>query len=246
MPDRASALESQAEELRRRFEAAFWCDDLGTYALALDGEKRPCRTRASNAGQCLFGGIAAPDRASQVARGLASSEFFSGWGIRTLAAAEPRYNPMGYHNGAVWPHDNALIGYGAARYGLKDLTVAVLAGLFMAGTYFDLNRMPELFCGFDREPGEGPVPYPVACAPQAWAAGSVYLLIQGCLGLVVDGVQREIRLHQPRLPSFMPELRITNLGVAGASVDLVLLRHGDDGGVNVLRRVGDLSVVVAR
>jgi glycogen debranching enzyme len=245
MPDRASALVRQAEALRERFESAFWCDDLGTYALALDGEKRPCRVRASNAGLCLFGGIASPDRAARVARGLASAEFFSGWGIRTLAATEARYNPMGYHNGAVWPHDNALIAYGAARFGLKDLTAAVLAGLFAAGTYFDLNRMPELFCGFGREPGEGPVPYPVACAPQAWAAGSVFLLLQGSLGLTVDGVERQIWFHQPQLPSFVPELRITNLEVAGATVDLFLVRHGEDVGVNVLSRAGELSVVVA-
>ena len=246
MGRRASALESQAEGLRLRFEKAFWCEDLGTYALALDGEKRPCRIKTSNAGLCLFGGIASSDRAARVTRGLASSELFCGWGIRTLSATEVRFNPMGYHNGAVWPHDNALIAYGAARYGLKDFTAAVLAGQFAAARYFDLNRMPELFCGFDREPGEGPVPYPVACAPQAWAAGSVFLLLEGCLGLSVRGVDRQIWLHQPRLPSFVPELWITNLEVAGASVDLHLVRHGDDVGVNVLRRLGDVSVVVAK
>jgi glycogen debranching enzyme len=202
--------------------------------------------RSSNAGQCLFGGIASPDRAARVTRGLAAAEFFSGWGIRTLAATEARYNPMAYHNGAVWPHDNALIAYGAARYGLKDFAVAVLAGLFAAGTYFDLNRMPELFCGFDREPGEGPVPYPVACAPQAWAAASVFLLLQGCLGLVVSGAERRVWLLRPLLPSFVSELRITNLEVAEATVDLLLVRHGDDVGVNVLRRDGDLSVVVTK
>jgi glycogen debranching enzyme len=246
LPGRAAELERRAESLRERFEAAFWCDDLGTYALALDGDKRPCRVRASNAGQCLFSGIAAPERAARVARGLTSPEFFSGWGVRTLAATEARYNPMAYHNGAVWPHDNALIAYGAARYGLKDLTVAILGGLFAAGTYLDLNRMPELFCGFDREPGEGPVPYPVACTPQAWAAGSVFLLLQGCLGLGVSGVDRQVWFHQPRLPAFVPELRITNLEVAGCAVDLLLTRHGDDVVVNVLRRFGDLCVVAAR
>jgi glycogen debranching enzyme len=243
---RAESLKHQAEELRERFEVAFWCEDLGTYALALDGDKRPCRVRSSNAGQCLFGGIVSPARAARVARGLASAELFSGWGIRTLASNEGRYNPMGYHNGAVWPHDNALIAYVAARYGLKDLTVAVLAGLFRAGAYFDLNRMPELFCGFDREPGEGPVPYPVACAPQSWAAGSVYLLLQGCLGLGVSATERQVWFHQPRLPSFLPEVRITNLEVAGATADLVLVRRHDDVGVSVARRSGDLSVVVAR
>jgi glycogen debranching enzyme len=246
IPERGEALRRQADELRERFETAFWCEDLGTYASALDGDKRPCRVRSSNADHCLLGGIASPERASRVARGLASAELFSGWVIRTLAATEARYNPMGYHNGAVWPHDNALIAYGAARYGLKDLTVAVLGGLFGAGKYFDLNRMPELFCGFDREPCEGPVPYPVACAPQAWAAGSVYLLLQGCLGLGISGIERQVWLHQPRLPSFVPELRITDLEVAGATVDLVFVRPGHEVGVKIPRRIGDLSVVVAK
>ena len=130
--------------------------------------------------------------------------------------------------------------------GCKTSPSGVLAGLFAAGTYFDLNRMPELFCGFDREPGEGPVLYPVACAPHAWAAGSVFLLLQACLGLGVSGVERQVWFHQPQLAPFVPELRITNLEVAGATVDLHLVRHGDDVGVNVLRRVGDLSLVVAK
>ena len=141
----------------------------------LDGDKKPCRLRTSNAGHCLFGGIASPDRASRMVRGFTSAEFFSGWGVRTLARSEVPFNPMSYHNGTVWPHDNALVAYGALRYGLKDLASLVLGGLFAAGNYFELNRMPELFCGFDREPGEGPLAYPVACAPQAWAAGSVFL-----------------------------------------------------------------------
>lgn len=243
-PDRAAALDRQAASIRDCFEAAFWCDDLGTYALALDGAKRPCKVRTSNAGQCLFGGIAAPDRAARVVRGLLSPDSFTGWGIRTMATTEARFNPMSYHNGTVWPHDNALIAFGAARYGLKDLAVAVLAGLFEAGTRFDLNRMPELFCGFAREPGEGPVPYPVACAPQAWAAGSLFLLLQACLGLGVGALDRQVWFHQPRLPAFVPELRITNLRVGGSVVDLLLLRHGDDVSVNILRRVGELSVVV--
>jgi glycogen debranching enzyme len=245
-PDRAAVLERQAKGLRQRFEAVFWCEELGTYALAVDGEKRPCRVRSSNAGHCLFGGIASAERAERIVRDLASSDCFTGWGIRTLAATEARFNPMGYHQGTVWPHDNALIAYGAARYGRKEFTIAVLTGLFEAASYFDLNRMPELFCGFDREPGEGPVPYPVACAPQAWSSGAVFLLLQGCLGLGVSGVERQIWFHQPRLPSFVPELRITNLEVAGAAVDLLLVRHGDDVGVNVLRRAGDVSVVVAK
>ena len=179
MPERAAVLDSQAEKLREQFEASFWCNDLGIYAIALDGKKRQCRTRASNAGQCLFGGIASSERAARVARCLADASFSSGWGIRTLAASEVRYNPMAYHNGTIWPHDNSLIGYGAARYGLKDLTVSVLTALFEAGAYFDLNRMPELFCGFNREPGEGPF-YPVACRKPGRL--EPYFCYFGCLG----------------------------------------------------------------
>ena len=238
----------QAEELRERFEAAFWCDDLGHYALALDGDKRPCRVRASNAGQCLFGGIASPERAARVARGLMPppSSFPAGESERSRRPSA-RYNPMAYHNGAVWPHDNALIAHGAAGTGCKDLAVRVLTGLFAAGTYFDLNRMPELFCGFDREPGEGPVPYPVACAPQAWAAG---LRVPAAASVPGPGRQRRSSgrsgsTNRGCHPS-CPELRITNLEVARATVDLLLVRHGDDVGVNVLRRAGDLSVVVAK
>ncbi len=246
LTERAAVLEQQAETLRVLFETAFWSDELGTYYLALDGDKRPLRVNSSSAGHCLFGGIAAPENAARVARGLMSSEFFSGWGIRTLAAGQLSFNPMSYHNGSVWPHDNALIAYGASRYGLKDLAVRVLTGLFAAGSYFELYRMPELFCGFDREPGEGPVPYPVACAPQAWAAGSAFMLLQACLGLSVVGVERQIWFHQPQLPPFVPELRITNLEVADATVDLHLVRHGDEVGVNVLRRSGEIHVVVAK
>jgi glycogen debranching enzyme len=246
MPERASLLDAQAEGLRQRFEAIFWCDDLNTYALALDGDKRPCRVKASNSGQCLFGGIVSPQRAARLARTLSASDLFCGWGIRSLSASEVRFNPMGYHNGAVWPHDNALIAFGASRYGLKDFALAVFSGLFSAATYFDSNRIPELFCGFDREPGEGPVPYPVACAPQAWATASVVLLLQACLGLNISAPDRQICFQQPRLPAFVPELRITNLEVAGASVDLVLVRRDRDVGIHVVRRDGDVSIIVAK
>jgi glycogen debranching enzyme len=245
-PARAALLESQASDLRERFEAAFWCEDLATYALALDGDKKPCRLRASNAGHCLFGGIASSEHAERMVRGLMSPDFFTGWGIRTLARTEVPFNPMSYHNGTVWPHDNALIAHGASRYGLKDLASLVVTGLFAAGTYFELNRMPELFCGFDREPGEGPVAYPVACAPQAWAAGSVFLLVQACLGLGIDAVERQVSFHQPQLPAFVPELRVMNLEVGSAVLDLRLVRHGGDVGVDVLRRTGEVSVVVAK
>ena len=152
----ATELAQQAEALRQRFERAFWCEELSTYALALDGDKRPCQVRTSNAGQCLFTGIVSPERAHRVARTLLSPESFSGWGIRTVATPEVRYNPMAYHNGSVWPHDNGLIAQGLARYGMGELSLQIWTGMFEAGRYFDLHRMPELFCGFPQAPGEGP------------------------------------------------------------------------------------------
>jgi glycogen debranching enzyme len=244
--ERATELEGKAEALRQRFEEAFWCEELSSYALALDGDKRPCRVRASNAGQCLFTGIACPERARRVAQTLLGPESISGWGVRTLAACEARYNPMGYHTGAVWPHDNALIAQGLARYGLASKAVRLLTGLFGASLYFDLHRMPELFCGFAQEPGEGPVLYPVACAPQAWSAASVFLLLQACLGLGVSGLAAEVCFTGPCLPPLIGELRIHNLEVAGAVVDLQLVRHEHDVGVNVLRREGDVRVTVVK
>ncbi|HUE15075.1 MAG TPA: amylo-alpha-1,6-glucosidase, partial [Planctomycetaceae bacterium] len=213
-------LTHKAEQLRQRFEQAFWCEELATYALALDGDKRPCRVRTSNSGQCLFTGIAGAEHARQVARTLLAAGSFSGWGVRTLATSEKRYNPMSYHNGSVWPHDNALIARGLARYGLGDKALRIWSGLFQGGLYFDLYRMPELFCGFPQDAGEGPVAYPVACAPQAWSAASVFLLFQAILGLEINGPEGQVRLTRPTLPNSLGELRIHNLQVAGGSVDL--------------------------
>src|SRR5262249_41227512 len=163
------------------FDEAFWCDELSTYALALDAEKRPCRVRASNAGHCLFSGIARHDRAPLVAQTLLDESSYSGWGIRTVSTREHRYNPMAYHDGSVWPHDNAIIAHGFARYGLQQCALQVMRGLFDASTFFELRRTPELFCGFPRRAGEGPTLYPVACSPQSWAAGSVFYILQSCL-----------------------------------------------------------------
>jgi glycogen debranching enzyme len=243
---RSEELTRQAEALRERFERAFWCEEQYTYALALDGDKRACCVHTSNPGHCLYTGIAGADRARRVARTLMSPESFSGWGVRTVAASEARYNPMGYHTGCVWPHDNAMIAQGFARYGMGDRALQILTGQFEAGLYFDLHRMPELFCGFPQDPGEGPVRYPVACAPQAWAAASVFLLLQACLGLEVSGPQGYVSFTRPRLPASLGELRIHNLEVAGATVDLLLLRHENDVGVNVLRREGDLQILTVK
>jgi glycogen debranching enzyme len=240
--DRASELEQQAETLRKRFEAAFWCEELGTYALALDGAKQRCAVRASNVGHCLLAGLVDAGRAKRVAAGLLDADGFSGWGVRTLAAHSARYNPMSYHNGSVWPHDNALIAAGLARYGLKDGVVQILNGLFEASLFLDLHRMPELFCGFARRPGEGPTLYPVACAPQAWSAAAVFLLLQACLGLDVNGAAGRISFTAPLLPESLAEVFIRNLRVGEAVVDLRLVRHDRDVGINVQRREGDVEI----
>jgi len=225
-------LEEQAEELRQRFDAAFWCDDLGTYALALDGRKRPCRVRSSNAGHCLFTGIALPERAPRVADQLLSEEMFSGWGVRTLASNEVRYNPMAYHNGSIWPHDNAILAQGLARYGFKEHALRIVSGLFHASLFVDLHRLPELFCGFPRQPGEGPTLYPVACAPQAWAAAAVCLLLRACLGLRVKGKERRVELDAPTLPDFVDYLSLRRLRVGDQSLDLEIRRYSHDVAIN--------------
>src|SRR5438445_23689 len=201
--ERAAQLESAALLLAERFEAAFWCEELGTYAVALDGAKRPCQVRTSNAGQLLFTGMVRTDRARLVAADLMSQKFFSGWGIRTVARGEARYNPMSYHDGSIWPHDNALIALGFARYGLKHSVAHMFKALFDAASYMDLRRLPELFCGFQRERRRGPVLYPVACAPQAWASATPFSLLEAALGLEFDAARGEIRLRDPHLPGFL-------------------------------------------
>ena len=243
----AQELKNQAERLRRRFEEIFWCEELSTYALALDGSKRPCRVRTSNAGHCLFAGIATEEHAQRVASTLTDETSFSGWGIRTVASSEARYNPMSYHNGSIWPHDNSLIAAGFARYDLQGAAAMVLAGMMDASIFFDLHRLPELFCGFPRRPGEAPTLYPVACAPQAWASGAIFLLLQACLGLDVFAPERRLVFSKPFLPQFLPQVSIRDLKVGDASVDLLLTRHNEgDVGVNVLRRNGNLDVVVLK
>src|SRR5438445_545337 len=240
----AEELEIEARQLAERFEEAFWCDDLGTYALALDGAKQPCRVRTSNAGQLLFSGMVREDRARLVAADLMRPHFFAGWGIRTVASGEARYNPMSYHNGSIWPHDNALIALGLARYGLKHSVAHLFKALFDAATYMDLRRLPELFCGFRREKGRGPTLYPVACAPQAWASATPFTLLEAALGLEFDAERGEIRLRNPRLPGFLDEVILRELQLADASVDLRITRHGDDVSLEVLRRRGKIQVSI--
>ena len=240
--DKARQLETEARLLAERFEAAFWCDELGTYALALDGAKQPCKVRTSNAGQLLFTGIVRADRAQMVAADLMRPHFFTGWGIRTVARGEARYNPMSYHDGSIWPHDNALIALGLARYGIKHAVDHVFEALFHAATYMDLRRLPELFCGFRREKGRGPTLYPVACAPQAWASATPFTLLEAALGLEFDARRGEIRLRNPHLPAFLNDVILRELQLGPSSVDLRVRRHGDDVSLEVLRTRGQIQV----
>ena len=242
--DRAEQLRKAAQQLKARFHEAFWCDELQTYAIALDGHKRPCGIRSSNAGQCLFTGIARPEAATRITKSLIGETFFSGWGIRTLASTEARFNPMSYHNGSVWPHDNALIAAGFARYGFKAAALQTLNALFDASLFMELNRLPELYCGFQRRRGEGPTLYPVACNPQAWASAAVFFLIQTCLGIRFDTSACRLYLDNPGLPDCVEQLKIRNLKVASGIVDVSLVRHASDVGVNVRHHVGEVEVVV--
>ena len=242
--DQALTLEREARELAERFEQAFWCPDIGMYALALDGAKQPCRVRTSNAGQVLMSGIARADRARQVADAMVGADFFSGWGIRTVARCEPRYNPMSYHNGSIWPHDNALIALGMARYGAKQAIGRVFRGMFDAASYMDFRRLPELFCGFPRSRARGPTLYPVACSPQAWSAATPFALLQASLGLELDSEARQLRLRNPHLPPFLHEVTIRNLTIQDASTDLAVRGAGGDVAVRVLETRGDIEVSV--
>lgn len=242
--DRAKLLREQAVQLKADFNQQFWCEDKSTFAIALDGKKNPCQVRSSNAGHALFSGIANEKYAGRVANTLLSDDSFSGWGIRTLAKSELRYNPMSYHNGSIWPHDNAIIAMGLARYGYKEHAVKILAGLFNASIFMDLHRLPELFCGFNRREGQGPTLYPVACTPQAWASATVFYLLQTCLGLSFDPSKPQICFHYPQLPDFLDRVQVNNLQISSANVDLRLQRHPQDVGVKVLNKKGNVDITV--
>jgi glycogen debranching enzyme len=245
-PTISSTLLRQAAEVREKFEAAFWCEELSTYALALDGAKRPCRVVASNAGHALLTGIADPGRARRVAETLLGSACFSGWGVRTVALTAPRYNPMSYHNGSVWPHDNAIIALGLARYGMKDGVLKIFKGLFEAAGYMDLRRLPELFCGFPWRRLNAPTLYPVACIPQAWASATVFALVQASLGIGFDQGADEIHFDRPMLPEFLNELHLRGLQARSGVADVVLRRYDSDFALTITRRRGNVPIVVLR
>ncbi|MGO1077362.1 amylo-alpha-1,6-glucosidase [Inquilinus sp. CA228] len=226
LDDEATRWRVRAEALRVAVESRFWMEDQGFYALALDGHGQPCRVRASNAGHLLYCGLPAPDRAASVTRQLLDTPLNSGWGLRTLARGEANFNPMSYHNGSVWPHDGALCAAGLARYGEREGVVRLLSELFETASHFGM-RLPELFCGFPRARGEGPIAYPVACLPQAWASGAVFMMLQACLGLRVDGARNRIRIDRPHLPIGIETLTVEALPVGERQVTLTFQRIGD-------------------
>jgi len=242
--DLADRLVNDAEALRARFEEAFWVEDQRYYAMALDAEKKQADAIGSNAGQCLWSGIVSPARARDVADRLLSPAMFSGWGIRTYAQGQPGFNPFGYHTGTVWPHDTSLAAAGLKRYGFQDEANRLVGQVFEAAQHFGEFRLPELFCGFDREKAPMPVPYPVACSPQAWSAGAAFMFLQTMLGLRGHAEANELELLRPNLPDWLGKVTVTNLRIGEASVDLLFHRWRGTTSAEVLRKVGDLSVTI--
>jgi glycogen debranching enzyme len=242
---RAVTLDDKARSLQQAIDDSFFDEELGTYVLALDGRKKPCRTRTSNAGHVLFAGAALPERAARVAKALMATTSFSGWGVRTVDSREARYNPMSYHNGSIWPHDNALIAAGFARYGFRREVARIFEGLFAASIHMDLRRLPELFCGFPRQRNSAPTTYPVACVPQAWATAAPISLIQSVLGLGFDFDPARISFHQPMMPDFLEEIQIRKLALGDATADVALRRSGEGATVLLLSRRGNIRVLIA-
>lgn len=235
----ADRLRRQATELSRRFERLFWQPEQSYYAAALDAAKRPVRAITSNAGHLLWSRIISRERARQVARRMMRSDMYSGWGLRTLSSDEPTFNPLSYHRGSIWPHDNALIAQGFAFYDFKQPLLRVLTGLFQAANYFRDQRLPELFVGVQRNEFDRPVNYPVSCSPQAWASGAWFLLLTAALGLRPNASRHELRVVNPVLPDWLQWLRIHHLRIGNSQVSLEFNRRGQRTFCNVLDIQGD-------
>jgi glycogen debranching enzyme len=240
----ALRLQDQAAELKRRYNEAFWMEDEQFFAEALDADKRQVRTVTSNPGHGLYCGIVDEDKAIPLAKRLLSPDMFSGWGIRTMSKSAPAYNPMSYHNGSVWPHDNALIAAGMKRYGFGRSTNRVATALFDAAIQADYLRLPELFCGFTRRTPNRPVSYPIACSPQAWAAGSPYLLLQSILGISARAHENLLTVNAPQLPTWLNTVEIRNVAVGDSRVSIVFRREGEITSFSLLARDGDVRVVM--
>jgi glycogen debranching enzyme len=233
-PGSCARLLGEARALRERIVDRFWLDDLDTFALALDGEKRPIPTLTSNAGHLLWNRVPDATQAERMARRFMAPEMFSGWGLRTLSAAHPVYNPMSYHNGSVWPHDNALVALGLSFYGQVDAARRIFTAMHEAARGMRYNRLPELFCGMTRAGGLHPVLYPVSCSPQAWASGAPWMLLQSAIGILPDASHHMLHVRQPWLPEFLDELTVHRLRIGGSRVSMQFVRHGDRTLANLL------------
>jgi glycogen debranching enzyme len=242
----ASKLEKEAADLKKSFNEKFWDEDPGFYVLALDGDKKPCKVVSSNPGHCLFTGIVASERAEILAKTLLGDNMFSGWGIRTLSAGEVRFNPMSYHNGSVWPHDNALIAFGLAKYGYRKEVLKIMQGLFDASLFIELQRLPELFCGFDRRQDLGPTDYPVACSPQAWSVGTVFMLLQACLQIEIDATTKTLVFNKPQLPDYLEKITITQLRVDEDYFDFEVYRNKHDVGFHVSHKPDSWELLIKK
>jgi glycogen debranching enzyme len=239
---RAQQLQREAEALRVRFNRDFWSEALGTYVLALEAKGHPVAVVSSNPGHALWAGIADEEKARRTAERLMADDMFSGWGVRTLSTRERRYNPIGYHLGTVWPHDNAIIAAGLRRYGQDAAALRLVTGIAEAAMHFRHYRLPEVFAGFPREGYQVPVHYPVACHPQAWAAGAIPYLLATCLGFEPDAFAQGLRIVQPLLPPFVDHLEVQGLRVGAGTADLRFQRTPDGVKVQVLRTTGRLEV----
>jgi len=245
LPETAVRLRAEAQELREAFNEAFWNPDEGTFALALDGRKRQVASVTSNPGHCLYCGIVDPEKAGAVIERLLAPDMFSGWGVRTLSSLCPAYNPMSYHNGSVWPHDNAIVAAGLKRYGHREGVLRIATCLFDVAAGARDSRLPELYCGFDRSERASVVAYPVACIPQAWAAAAPLLMLQTMLGISASAPTRALTIERPLLPDWLGSLRLERMRVGDASVTLDFRRDGDATGFTLVEQAGDVNVTMA-
>jgi glycogen debranching enzyme len=239
--DAAARLRQKAAELRQRFEQNFWCEETGYYAYALDGKKKPVKTIASNPGHLLWSGIVSRERAGRVVKRLLEPDMWSGWGIRTLSSNNPAFNPFSYQNGSVWPHDNGIIAMGFKRYGFAKEAALIARDISEAASYFVFYRLPELYAGTRREPGAFPVQYLGANVPQAWAAGSVFHLLQAILGLDADAHTRTLYVD-PVLPSWLPDIILHNLRFGTSKVTLRFWKDKDETRYEVFSAEGECHV----
>jgi glycogen debranching enzyme len=242
--DLAKKLAREAEELREKFNQWFWMEDKQYYAMALDGKKNQVRSITSNPGQCLWSGIVDEDKAEKVMRHLMAPDLFSGWGIRTVSKSAKIYNPMSYHNGSVWPHDNGIIVRGLKRYGFKEQAEIVATGMFEAAIHYPYYRLPELFCGFTRRGNNWPVEYPVACSPQAWAAGSMFMILQSILGLTPDAPSNVLYVNNPTLPEWLNQVTISNLRIGQAVITITFSRQQGVTSFTVPKKQGKIRIVM--